>query len=326
MAQVKTGSDKPLKIQSTTIDGIQFSVNLFANAVNVPTISTDFSPEKISIRAVLKRAGMSDVVMINTNMQILAHVATMQRNRDKWLNGFDIISAAAATKAVKMKAFKYTFGSPLNLKGEDLLTVTVTVPDSGAYSSAIDTNTSYVEFKEVAAIGYETGVAVLETEAIEAATTSASFALGEDVNDIYILNFDKNSLENPVLNSVSLSSAFYDRSFSYRDLICNHYNLLPENIDERRGTTIPMAAGGTAGQVFPWLTPYPQSFWLHKGMRHESIVHAKIELSMNSDNVNPSKNYVVYKKIITNIGTIVKAHEMAEKHKDEALQRISARG
>src|SRR4051794_10587796 len=97
---VNKGESRFERYTSGTFDGIYLNTYLVAAAVNVPIVSTDYTPSQITVKVLLKRNKQTYVIM-QDNLLLLASFATLGNNYHEFVNGVDKTYPASGVKAVK---------------------------------------------------------------------------------------------------------------------------------------------------------------------------------------------------------------------------------
>lgn len=304
---------------SGTYDGIFVNVLVCANTVNVPLVSSDFNPSLVSTKCTLKREGRS-IDIISSNLLLNGVFSTLQSKYHEFINGYDKVYASSSVKAVKLRTLFIPFTGSIRINKGDELIVELSCPNSGAFSSNVDTNLSSIQFYVNPSIGYELFVPQIKHEVVTSSTPEQSFNLGNNITRIGFINLDKNTLVDEVINQLSLTSDYYDLNLNFNQLLAlnsQNYGVMPNS---RYGSVLPISATDLTGRALRGLDYNPQSMIIFDGVSKASELQgSRLSLNFNSANVGTSQNYISYITYQTTKQVVADAIVREQKHMKEKI-------
>lgn len=310
--QIKMNESQEVKKTSGTYNAISVTTSTLAAAANAAIASTDFNKSSVKLEVKLKRRGQT-VTLVTENLAILNILSHLKDGFHEANNGVVKVAAAAGVKETKVFSSVINFGGHIRVNAGDELSVRCTV-SNGAFSAAIDSTASYVDFDFVESIGYEFGTPYIVSEPITQGTSSQTFNLGENILEVMLVNLDKTTYANEVVSSLTVASDRWNKSFTYDQLIAHHWQNGFKSNNERWAT----AAGTESFKIAPYS---PQTFQIFAGNGQE-LDKVSMSIALNAANVAASQNYVVYRKYTTSPEQIREAQARALKHKEEKMRSL----
>ncbi|MBC9933325.1 hypothetical protein [Chitinophaga qingshengii] len=322
---VRYSESRQMTTRARSIDGFMFSIFLQAKENNVFLGMNDFDPRQVNIKVILRRAGRNYTI-VQDNMLLLGAFSTLLRGQDEFFFGFYKQVPGTSTKCQNLRYFFLDFGVPLNLKGDDELYTEVTVSKS-AFSSNVDESLSYIEYAINPAMAYEVGIPFLFSNVVQSQATKENYNLGDNVLSIAFLNFDRTDWEKPVVNNLQLSSDRFDLSLNFHELMIRNLIHYPAAMNYRFTTSLtpPDEHTGT-GKTYKYLPPFPQSCMIFNGGQSSiEVDQCSLDISFDGQQVNASQNYIVCRRLETDVHTIVASQEREVKHINEKLASLPAK-
>ncbi|HEY8657523.1 MAG TPA: hypothetical protein VIL78_00695 [Hanamia sp.] len=272
--QIKHLEQKNQSYRNIKLSGL--TIKAFLNGIaNAGAENIDFS--KATIQVILTRANQSHVIAQN-NLKVLGLASSIDSLNqaafaDTIDTGFVLTSATTS-----MVSFLIPFGGIIDLEGDDEIYIEV-VNNAGLFGDPALFASSYLEIKPVKAVGVERFIPRIRAYVIQANETANQYMLEDNLIRLAIINFDKTSFLNNVVNNLIFSSATLDETYTFSDLIANKISrygrqLLPH-------ADADLSVDMQQDQSFV-LTDFHQEF--------DAVV---LDMQFNSANVNASCNYIV---------------------------------
>lgn len=318
---VKQGESRQLKLTSGTYDGIYVGVYLQAALVNVAIGTADWTPGAINVKAILKRDKQPYMIFQDNLLLLGTGNSILQGKHFEFHNGVDLVYAAGGVKNIKLHPVFLQFGGVQRIAEGEELHIEFSVAKSGAFTSNVDATVSYIEFEASACIGYETGIWSTQSEVIQSASNKQPFNLGDNVTDIVVLNFDKNTLTDQVIVNAALQSDRLDLNMNFNQIIQRNILMYDHTSNVRYGSVLPIHATDATGRVFRGLDQYPQTFIL---LKDEEVDNARLHLALNSSNVAASQNYVFWRKFHATQEMLIQSEKRQRKHFRENIVKLPA--
>lgn len=301
------GVAKPFSAKNQNITGFEGYIRIAATAVNTALVAADLDLSKISVKISLVRRGQN-IPIATDNLQNLTMASNyfspiIRTAQASWLNGGTriLLAAAVASKEIRVCPVKFDFGGIINLDGDDRLMMEFNLASS-AISAAVDTATSYANIDFTSGIGIEYVTPQYRSIGIEAACTSLSETLGDNVTRVVLINTNKTDVleASQVVTNLSLSSDKLSYTADYARLL------------EMQ----------TAQFVDETIAGYRlQSFCLYNGGM--DLDNVKLDASTTSANVTASKNYIAVFNYMSDPLTLAKAQFMQSKQDRYNLKKVS---
>lgn len=310
---LRVNDNKIEKVIGQTVNGLNIAVLLEGKTANTTVAdtgyqtTTGFDPSQINLQVDLKRNGkMFNIV--NNNLALLAVEATIMQGGHLWFKGLPVQAPAAGkTHIVKRSLFLY-FKGHINISGDDELIVNCTV-NRGSFGSDINENTATLQIEPNQSIGIEYQLNKLNIHSITAELNQDRVSLGDNVTDIVLHSFESD-WNKPVFRQVSLGSDRLDWTFNDQQLPIRHFSLFPHEVTD-------ILLSQTAVGAHP--LRFPNSFKVHQ---KDEVDKATLQFTMNSANVQPTRNFVFYWTFETSREMIAKAAEMKDKHDVKNIDKV----
>ncbi len=271
--QIRDGESKTFELSGKTFQKIKMSHYAVATAVDTP-LSGYIDVLKWNIRITLHR-GNAQIVLCDGKLGVIGILGAFYNSNYENLRNqnYTIIQEGAnGNKEIAWGLFEIDLGSVVNLMGGDRAVVEVQSV-SGSFGSGVDTATSYMYVDAPDAVGREYVTPVIKTKSLSPNVDNDNVDLGENVTTVIFNNLDKTSvlLSDNVIQSMSLSSDKKSTNDVYGELL-NQRSLQFESQDDAAKRN--------------------QSFCLYDGTE---LKNAQLNLILDSQNVNSSQNYVVWR-------------------------------
>lgn len=300
------------KVQNETLNGINILAFLTHSSTNTAIAETDFGtgdfdPSAINVDVKLKR-NLQTFDICNTNLGVLAAYNTLIKNGALWRKGITNNQPSGVVKhTVSRMCFIY-FGGHINVNGSDELLITVTITKS-AFGSNIDASRSHLQVEVNQSIGVEVGIPRFNNYAIQAGQSEDNVNIGDNCLRLAMISFEKDP-SNTIFTSASLSSDRLDWTKNEDELTLQHFDNFPYNSADK-------LINDLANNIHPLY--YPHSRLVHD---KDEIDRAKIKFTMQSANINASKNYICYTTYVTSHDILQRAMKMKAKHNQKDADKV----
>jgi len=315
---VKVGETRQDILRSGTFSGVTYIPQLVATANNTRIAVSDFDAQHVSVRVLLKRSGKQHIIY-QDNLKLLAAFCTLRKNFHEWRNGLDKVNPGAAVKHIQVRPVTINFGTHIRVNAGDELILETSLA-VGTFGAAINANDSFIEFYANPSIGYEAGIPSITLEVVQQGTTKQSFNPGDNVTDLVVLNFDKDSLTDEVLTNVQLGTDRYDLGLSFNQVLAHSMAFVGYDPRSRYSDALPVTAAGQ--NVFRGLDYLPQSFIFFASDKGDQIDQVRLDLSFNGVNVAASQNYVGFRRVESSKEIVRAALNRGEKHFRENFNKL----
>lgn len=265
-----------IDITNKWIDG--FTTSIFVTSGGGAFTGNLHDLTQLTFKGVLKRNGQETVLFQNTlkNLLIMSLLLNPLYYHIAVPTAFVNQNAGATTGIVP---FRFDFGSPLNLIGDDKFTLewqlSTTFFPSG---SNISTSASYIQLDtcETTDIEYETPI--FRSIVVEANQQDYNYSLGDNVMAIIFANYDKTDVlsTSAVINQMQLNSDKVNKQDNYNELITKAYSYYPT-----------LAEADLRLQTFLF---YQSNIELD---------NVNLNMQYNTTNVNSSKNFILVRSFVT---------------------------
>ena len=295
MKTIRTGENERFEISKKTVKGVLLAFYAEAALVNVGINWGDLDLSKINVKLNLIRGGRT-YTLFSDMLQVLALESAWfhERYTNYHAGGaadtfIEMVASGVAAKEIGIGPVYIDFGGIIQLSGDDRLAFEMQLP-SGAWSADINTSNSYclVDYDET--IGVERYTPYIDTVSIKANETTSTLGVSDDVMSVTFLNLDKTDVleANKVIDSCTISGDYYHNSDTYYQLHAKRLISLP----------IP---GMSADRY--------QSFRLldQVDLSGQLLDNGKIDLQLTGTNVAGGKNYIVVRKMYTDIRMLTQA-------------------
>jgi len=267
------------------------NAGLLANASAHAFVPSDFDATKVFVTVELVRQNVKRTLYADNLAAVIACSFMSNFGLLHPLNGGtpDNIVLVQTTGVVEKHVLPYflDFNSVIDLEGADVINITVQFT-AGALSGTylVGNTTSYIDIVEMEMHGFEKVTPSIETNTIKSGESRVSFALGDNIRRIVLLNYDKNTVlaADAPMSIVTLSS----------DKV--NYSKTNEQVMGERQHDFYMA--------YAEETLRRQCLVLYDGITG-LLNKCQVELLLNSANVNTGKNVLVVWRNSTNAGLIL---------------------
>lgn len=289
--KLSPGSIDTLVVTNQNVTGLDFS-GILVGGTNNNYAAPDFS--KCIVSAVLHRNGTQQSI-VQGNLEALLKAQYFFDDRFETLTqttgsagGDIVVTKSASVKGQTLHTLQLNIGGIINLKGSDRLEVELQWTQAAA-SGSLD-GTSYLTIDTIEGIGLEYFTPQVKTYAVQAGQNEWTRGLGNNVQSVHFLNFDKS--DTLTTNNVVEVAQFKSDKLNYSK---NTQQLIAER----------------NGQSEQNLSRY-QSFALYAGA-HE-LDGAAIELRLADSNVTAGNNYIVVRTFKVHKQVVAKARAKSRKH------------
>lgn len=311
--QIRKNEKRYHKVVNETVNGLNVVVHLVSSVNNVDIADTaymsnqGFDPSNVTIDVQLKRDGKTFTLM-STNLAVIAHYSTIMMGQNSWLKGKVIVPKAAAVKQEVERTVFIPFFGHHNVKGSDEMVITV-YNGRGTFGTGINEDASSILVTANQSIGVETGIYRFNSQALQANMTTENVNLGDNVQRVAIVSFEKD-WEKPVVKAASLSSDRLDWTKSEGELFLQHQQFFPYNYSD-----VLMLRGWTEATM----KYYPNTILFHD---KDEIDQAKLSINLYPANVESSENLICWTYFETSREILTKAVEMQVKHSNENIAKV----
>jgi hypothetical protein len=285
---VQVGETRKTTFKNSVITGLLCKIYVTAAATNTAIAYAAILAQNIFVRVTLKRGGQSIPIFMDnlrllnavTNFTNIKGLLSMANSSGytNLVNGAAVNLVAPASGVAEVDLLPYVIkfmGGCISLAGTDALEVEVTF-NASSLSSAISASGSYMDITETKnSLKYETACPELYNMAISANEQRISEPLGHGVTKILWMNFDQSNqtTAEQIIQSLNVSSKQHSFNKTYIDLMTEQMDYYNTPLQAyQRGQSIVIYDGPALDDV-------------------------KIDLLLNSGNVNASENYLcVYRQ------------------------------
>lgn len=300
------------KVQNETVNGITVIASLVHSATNTTIGETDygtgdFDPSAVNVDVKLKR-NMQTYDICNNNLGVLMAYSTLLKNGALWRKGITHNQPTGVVKhTCSRKGFIY-FGGHINVSGNDELLITVTMTKS-TFNANVDPSRSHLQIEGNQSIGVELGIPRFNSYPIQASQSEDNVNIGDNCLRLAMLSFEKDPTKT-IFTSASLSSDRLDWTKNEDQLTLQHFDAYPYNSADK-------LLNDLAINVNPLY--YPHSRLIHD---KDEIDRAKIKFTMQSSNIEASKNYICYTTYTTSQEILDRATNMIGKHRQKDAAKV----
>lgn len=302
MKNIMTGRTEPDEFTKVSFSGLTLPVYVTNNTANTAWSGQIIDPTKMRIKATLKGRGADETFIPNLTLQTLLELTTIEKlDFDYWYEyQKDILLAhGSGVKGKAMIPLHIPFGSVINLQGAEVVEMEYTI-DDGFFTAQCDQTLSYVQADKIEDIGVETFLPVFNAKVINEDQSEQEVSLGNNVTRVVISNRDKSdrTTANQVITKL--------------DLECDKF--------KRKDT--PMELYGRQLAFYPTVSEAQsrnQNYLIHDGVELDNL---SILLTLESTNVNASKNYVLWRSFKTSTALVKRAQQMILKHQAKDLAKV----
>lgn len=214
-------------VRSRTVQRLMVNIFFAVNTVPAPTtLSPDF--KSIKLTAVLRRNG-KDTTLFSDNAAILLKESGFLVASECFFNdGAGELNSTVGTVQTYLLAGHIDLGMPINLKGEDTLTIEGSVVPS--WLGTVGNPISYIDFQMQDSIGVEKFIPKINSRTIQGGSAREDFDLGDNVTAISFISAAQTSVggipltaTNAVITNLKISSDKYDRTDNFERMITRRF-------------------------------------------------------------------------------------------------------
>jgi hypothetical protein len=303
--QVKHLENKTITYRNIKLNGLSIIASLNGAAGSGST-SVDFT--KSTIQVILNRNQIPHVIYTG-NLKLVGLASSLDTlNQLSFGNTLPIGQTLTAGQQAVI-SFNIPFGGVVDLHGDDEIYLEVQ-NSSGLFTVPALEPSSYLEIKPIKCYGTERFIPSIRTWVIQANEQNNQYMLGDNLIRLAVLNYDKTSFENNVINNLIFSSDRLDDTYTYRDLIARKLTRFNKQL-------IPYTHGDISLDI-----QEDQSFMITDF--HEEYDNVNLEIQFNGANVAASQNYLVAWTYYTDWTILNKAEDKEASYRQKTAEKISA--
>jgi hypothetical protein len=294
MITLQAGQNKTNYYTGKKYKAIRITALLSANVANTALAGTDFVPNNLIISAKLQRGNTQHQIM-NSNFDALGAASGYDNASFQYFNPAltgntmykILLAAASGVKEQGLVVVDIPFGGVIDTTKQGQIELAINAA-TGVFSTAMDSTVSNITADLVETSGSEFGLPQVLVQVVQANEVSPVFSAGNGVRTVLFVNRDKTGITsaNQVISSVTIEAGSSARVLNYQQLIVARTNSFNQygNDDTRQ-----------------------QTFALLAQTSRHLYFGVKVTPTLNTTNVNASKNYFVAWKLCpsvtsTNIG------------------------
>jgi hypothetical protein len=294
MITLQAGQNKTNYYTGKKYKAIRITALLSANVANTALVGTDFVANNLIIAAKLNR-GNTQHQIVNSNFDALGSASGFDNAGFQYFNPAltgntmykIVVAAAAAVKEQGLINIDIPFGGVVDTLRTGQIELTINAA-TGVFSTALDSTVSNITADLVETSDVEFGLPQILVQVVQANEVSPVFSAGNGVRTVLFVNRDKTAITSAaqVISSVTIEAGSSARVLNYQQLLANRTNQFNQyGVDDTRQQTFAL---------------------LNRTSKH-LYFGVKITPTLNTTNVNASKNYFVAWKLCpsvtsTNIG------------------------
>lgn len=303
--QIKHLEQKNQSYRNIKLSGL--TVKAFLNGLaNAGAENIDFS--KTTIQVILTRANQAHVICQN-NLKVLGLASAVDTlNQAAFADTIDtgfVLTAGVSA----MVSFQIPFGGVIDLESDDEIYIEV-VNNGGLFGDAALYAASYLEIKPIKCTGVERFIPRIRAYVIQANETANQYMLEDNLIRLVVVNFDKTSFLQNIINNLIFSSKQLDETYTYADLIANKISRYGRQL-------LPHADADLSVDM-----QEDQSFVLTDF--HQEFDGVTLDMQFNSANVTASNNYIVAWNYSTSWTILAKADAKNKQANAATAAKISA--
>lgn len=307
MINLKGASDtNTFETKNRTVRRLSVVVRLALNSGGTASLP---SLENVVLKCTLHRNGQKHIIF-QDSLRLLA-IESMFFGSIEQLQQASYMTLMAdgvvAPPRIYGQQLMIDIGSPINVKGSDVLTLEASATNgwlTGSASTSTYISSSSIEFNWRDDIGVETFIPKIVSQYIPAQQEKFKHEMGDNVTSIAVINVEGQppagyvNDANAIIRHLSVNSDRYTMSDTIDRMLA------------RRSVQFPM-------QNQSWWRGH--SFYIDL---NGEIDAASIELSLNAANVNTSKNAIVYRTYIIDAHTVHRAARMQAGHEAKNTEKV----
>jgi hypothetical protein len=302
MKVVRTGTQFE-EFQNISFDGISLPIYCTAAVANTAIGTNYIDLTKGTLKVIIHRNGTEEII-INDNLKNLVMHFSMLNAQIEWArhhlfgapaSKITLVPAASGVKHQEVLPLNFDFGTTINIKGNERVTAQLTL-NTGFFGANVDQENSYVQFDLNKSIGVEYFTPFYHSKVIEAGSTNFTCDLGNMVDEIFIINYNKDNFTPTVVSSLNLSSdklVINDNFIEILAKVTNKYT--------------------SVTQMQHRIQNYP----IHSGIELNNV---SLALTLNASEVAASQNFILYRRVKTNEALLNRAASMDEKHRAQNIR------
>jgi hypothetical protein len=311
MITLQAGQNKTNYYTGKKYKAIRITALLSHNTANTALASTDFVPNNLIISAKLQR-GNSQHQIMNSNFDALGAAAGFENAGWQFFNPAlatntmykILVAAAAGVKEQGLISVDIPFGGTLDVSKQGQIEIAINAA-TGVFSTSIDSTVSNITADLVETTGVEFGLPQILVQVVQANEVSPVFSAGNGVRSVYFINRDKTSIlsASAVISSVTIEAGRSARVFNYQQLVAARTNSFNQyGLDDTRQ------------QTFALLTRNSDRVYMG----------VKITPTLNTTNVNASKNYFVAWKVCPSITSVNIGRSETQEKNSELMSYLNS--
>lgn len=305
MKAIYKNGKEPLIFKKGTFNKLRVLVSLNAAAVNTAISSADFDGTYVDISLTFKKDGDRVYQIFNDNLANLV-TALCQGANETYVVGLQKRVHAGAVKGEHFAFIDLPFAT-LRATELDTINLEVKVSNLGTFSANIDGAISFVGVELVATTGYMKGVSETEIISISENTNNQTFPLGDNVQKIVLVNLDKTTITDAVINNVTLQSDKLEATYQFEELVMQDSMFRTKQNFNKSASSV--------------LKHKPQTFVLHDtDFSLSPLDNTKITVKYNAG-ATAVNNFIAVTRFHTNAILLQEAFRRQEKHKGEFYQK-----
>jgi hypothetical protein len=304
MITLQPGQNKTNYYTGKKYKAIRITALLSHNTANTGLVSTDFVPNNLIISAKLTR-GNAQHQICNSNFDALGAASGYENASWQFFNPAlatntmykILVPASAGVKEQGIVVVDIPFGGVVDTSKQGQIELAINAA-TGIFATTIDATISNITADLVETTGCEYGLPQILVQVVQANEVSPVFSAGNGVKSVLFINRDKTAITSAqqVISSVTIEAGNSARVLNYQQLLVSRTNSFNQyGLDDTRQQTFALLTNSSTGLYFG----------------------VKVTPTLNTTNVNASKNYFVAFKICpsvisTNIGKTDSTKKMSE--------------
>jgi hypothetical protein len=296
MLQINKGEKKRFDIVGQSIKAISFDSYMIANAVNKAPSGAKLS--SVDVTAILHQGGRETTLFSGSLLPLHMESNFTNNSFGTSYSYTDLVLKTASVKGERIYAASVNLGGVINLSGSDKISVEVRTHSDVFSPGDSDEGASYMNVSAVEGIGLQYVTPTIKTVTIGSGEGNFRHTIGDNCTGLTLVHTGGDSTTTPIYKSVRIYSDRYDLNDDYYNLVANRTRQMP-GLSQDRGNTFCILA--------------------------QEVDKARIELDLESDNVEASENYVVYRQYETGRKLVSRASAKKQKHTRKAIAKVQKR-
>lgn len=305
MKSITWGSRDKIVVANKDVEGVNLSLNINHVSDDTDFVSSDVDSGKITLTVTLVRAG-KEFRLMHGNVKDLVSFTNFRNNL--FLGARDVtqvlrttLEKGESTKTTAIVPFYISLGGMINLRGSDRLEIEVDAQLASINQSNVNSTTSKIVFSEKVGVGLEVGTPYVRTKVIEANQADPTYALGDNVTKILLLNYDLSNylVATRPVSQIGLGSDKLNWKKTIEELLSDQFQQLPD------ADASPIRY---------------QNFELYNGTELDNV---KLDLSLIEANVASSKNVIVWQEFFVDARLVALAQSRQAVHEMRDAAKLS---